>query len=142
SRGGAPTNKRPVDEPVAAIGAAKADIIGFQEPRLEPDPCPADSCPPRGESVAKAIAAALGFHYYDQIKTNDALWANAIISRYPIGAATSNDLGVAIDVGGRTVYAFNIHLNDSPYQPYQLLDIEYGKWPFTKTKAEAVKFPK
>jgi hypothetical protein len=68
------------------------------------------------------------------------LWANAILSRYPIGAATPNDLGVAIDVGGRTIYAFNIHLDDSPYQPYQVLGIEYGDWPFVKTEAEAVRF--
>src|SRR5215475_12255563 len=113
--GGGANDNKPVDETVAAIRAAKADIIGVQETRLESDPCTADSCPPRGESVAKAIAAALGFHYYDQTKTNDALWANAIISRYPNGAATSNDLGGATDVGGRTIYAFNIHLNDSPY---------------------------
>ena len=63
-----------------------------------------------------------------------------ILSRYPIGGATPNDLGVAIDVEGRTVYAFNIHLDDSPYQPYQLLGIEYGDWPFVTTEAEAVRF--
>ena len=137
--GGANANK-PVDETVAAIRATGADIVGIQETRLEADPCTADPCPPRGDSVAKAIAAALGFHYYDQTRTNDALWANAILSRYPIGAATPNDLGVAIDVDGRKVYAFNIHLPDAPYQPYQLLGIEYGNWPFIKTEAEAVRF--
>jgi endonuclease/exonuclease/phosphatase family metal-dependent hydrolase len=138
--GGGANEEKPVDETVAAIRAAGADIVGIQETRLEGDPCTADVCPPRGESVAKAIAAALGFHYYDQAKTNDALWANAILSRYPIGAATPNDLGVAIDVDGHTVYAFNIHLDDSPYQPYQLLSIEYGEWPFITTEAEAVRF--
>ncbi|MGE0213283.1 MAG: endonuclease/exonuclease/phosphatase family protein, partial [Parvibaculaceae bacterium] len=54
--------------------------------------------------------------------------------------ATPNDLGVPIDVNGRTVYAFNVHLDDSPYQPYQLLGIEYGAAPFIKTEAEAVRF--
>ena len=34
---------------------------------------------------------------------------------------------------------FNIHLDDSPYQPYQLLGIEYGPITFIKTEAEAVK---
>jgi endonuclease/exonuclease/phosphatase family metal-dependent hydrolase len=138
--GGGGNEGKPVDETVAAIRAAGADIVGIQETRLEIDPCTADACPPAGESVAKAIAEALGFHYYDQTKTNEALWANAIVSRYPIGAATPNDLGVAIDVDGRTVYAFNIHLDDSPYQPYQLLGIEYGAWPFITTEADAVRF--
>ena len=138
--GGGGNEQKPVDETVAVIKAAGADIIGIQETRLESDPCTADVCPPAGTSVAKAIATALGYHYYDQTKVNDALWANAIISRYPIGAATANDLGVAIDVAGRKVYAFNIHLDDSPYQPYQLLGIEYGAFPFIKTEAEAVKF--
>lgn len=138
--GGGANEDKPVDETVAVIKAAGADIIGVQETRLEGDPCTADACPPTGESVAEAIAGALGFNYYDQTKTNDALWANAILSRYPIGAATANDTGVAIDVDGRTVYAFNIHLDDAPYQPYQLLGIEYGDWPFIKTEAEAVRF--
>ena len=138
--GGGANDGKPVDETVAAIKAAGADIIGIQETRLESDPCEADYCPPAGESVAKAIADKLGFHHYDQTKENAALWANAIISRYPIGAATPNDTGVSIEVDGRTVYAFNIHLDDSPYQPYQLLDIEYGAAPFIKTEADAIKF--
>jgi endonuclease/exonuclease/phosphatase family metal-dependent hydrolase len=138
--GGGANEGKPIDETVAAIKAAGADIIGVQETRLEGEVCTADVCPPAGDSVAKAVAEALGFHYYDQTQENAALWANAIISRYPIGAATPHDLGVAIDVDGRTVYAFNIHLDDSPYQPYQLLDIEYGDFPFIKTEAEAVKF--
>lgn len=135
--GGANTGK-PVDETVAAIRAAGADIIGLQETRLESDPCTAESCPPTGESAARAVAEALGFYYYDQTQVNAAVWANAIISRYPIGAATKNDLGVAIDVAGRTVYAYNIHFTDFPYQPYQLLNIEYGNAPFLNTAEEAV----
>ena len=138
--GGGANEQKPVDETVAAIKAAGADIIGVQETRLESDPCTADVCPPAGDSVAKAIAEKLGYHYYDQTQVNDALWANAIISRYPIGQATPHDLGVPIDVDGRKVWAFNIHLDDSPYQPYQLLNIEYGAFPFIKTEAEAVKF--
>lgn len=136
--GGGANEGKPVDETVAAIRAAGADIIGVQETRLEADPCTAESCPATGSSVAREIADALGFYYYDQEQTNAALWANAIISRYPIGNATPNDLGVAIDVDGRTVYAFNIHLTDFPYQPYQLLGIEYGDAPYLATAAEAV----
>jgi len=136
--GGGANEQKPVDETVAVIKAAGADIIGIQETRLEGDPCTAESCPPAGESVAAKIAAALGYHHYDQTKANDALWANAVISRYPIGKATPNDLGVEIDVGGRKIHLFNIHLDDAPYQPYQLLNIEYGPYPYLKTADEAV----
>ena len=137
--GGGANQQKPVDETVAVIKAVNPDIIGIQETRLESDPCTADVCPAVGDSVAPKLAAALGYHYYDQAKQNDALWANAILSRYPIGKATPNDTGVEIMVDGRKVQVFNIHLDDSPYQPYQLLDIEYGDAPFLKTADEAVK---
>lgn len=136
--GGGQNAGKPVDETVAAIRAAGADIIGLQETKPEPDPCTAEACVPTGKSVAKEIAEKLGFFYYDQQKASPALWANAIISRYPIGSATPNDLGVAIDVKGRKVLAFNIHLTDFPYQPYQVLNIEYGSAPFLKTAEEAI----
>ena len=136
--GGGANEGKPVDETVAAIRAAGADIVGLQETRLEADPCTAEACPPAGPSVAAAIAAALGFFHHDQVATNDALWANAVISRYPILGATPNDLGVTIDVDGRKVALLNLHLDDSPYQPYQLLGIEYGPFPFLKTADEAV----
>jgi endonuclease/exonuclease/phosphatase family metal-dependent hydrolase len=136
--GGGANEQKDVSETAAAIRAAGADIIGIQETKPEPDVCDADDCVPTGQSVAKQLAEALGFHYYDQTKTNPALWANAIISRYPIGKPTDNDLGAEIDVNGRKVYAFNIHLTDFPYQPYQLLGIEYGPAPFLKTADEAV----
>lgn len=135
--GGGQNEGKGVEETVAAIKAARADIIGMQETRLESDPCTAESCPATGPSVAKAIAEQLGFYYYDQTQENVALWANAVISRYPIGKATEHDLGVPIDVNGTTVWAFNIHHDDEPYQPYQLLGIEYGPAPFIKTEAEA-----
>lgn len=127
-----------VEETVAAIKAVNPDIIGIQETMLEGENCTADACPPQGTSVAKAIADALGYYFVDQTATNDALWANAILSRFPIGPLTQNQLGAAIEIEGRTVYAFNIHLDDSPYQPYQLLDIAYGDFPFLKTEAEAI----
>lgn len=137
--GGGANEQKPVDETAAVIKAVGADIIGVQETRLEGDPCTAESCPAQGESVAAKLAAALGYHHYEQTKENGALWANAILSRYPIGKATPNDLGVEIDVDGRKVHVYNIHLDDAPYQPYQLLGIEYGPYPFLKTADEAVK---
>ncbi|MEJ8571487.1 endonuclease/exonuclease/phosphatase family protein [Microbaculum marinum] len=138
--GGGANEGKPVDETVAAIRAVGADIIAVQETRLEGHPCTADVCPAGGPSVTQAIAAALRYHYYEQTAENSALWANAVISRFPIVGATPNDLGVAINVYGRTVYAFNLHLDDSPYQPYQLLRIRYGKWPFITTEREAIHY--
>lgn len=138
--GGGQNEDKPVDQTVAAIEAVNPDVLGIQETRLEGPKCTARFCPPRGHSVAKELADALGYHYYQQRQTNDSLWANAILSRYPIGEPTANDLGVEIDVDGDSVYAFNIHLDDSPYQPYQLLDIPYGGAPFIDTEAEAIRF--
>ncbi len=134
--GGGGNESKGVEETVAVIKAANADIIGVQETMLEGETCTAEACPPLGTSVAKAIADSLGFFYYDQTQVNVALWANAVISRYPIGAASAHDLGVPIDVDGVTVWAFNIHHDDEPYQPYQLLGIEYGPAPFIKTEDE------
>ena len=136
--GGGGNEEKDVSETAAVIRKVGADVIGIQETRPEPDVCDADDCVPTGPSIARELARSLGFFYYEQSKTNPALWANAILSRYPIGKATDNDLGVAIDVDGRRVYAFNVHLTDYPYQPYQLLGIDYGPAPFLKTAEEAV----
>jgi endonuclease/exonuclease/phosphatase family metal-dependent hydrolase len=138
--GGGANEDLPVDDTVAAIEAADADIVGIQETRLEGPDCTARHCPPLGPSVAEEIAEALGFHVHEQTAENDALWANAILSRDPIVESTPNDLGVRIDAGGEAVWAFNIHLDDSPYQPYQLLDIPYGGAPFIDTEAQAIRF--
>ncbi|MBW8322562.1 MAG: endonuclease/exonuclease/phosphatase family protein [Arenimonas sp.] len=136
--GGGGNEEKDVSETANVIRKAGADVIGIQETRPEPDVCDADDCVPTGPSIARDLAKALGFFYYEQTKSNPALWANAILSRYPIGKATDNDLGVKIDIDGRTVYAFNIHLTDYPYQPYQLLGIDYGPAPFLKTAEEAI----
>ncbi len=138
--GGGANEGKGIEETVAAIKAAGADVVGLQETRLESDPCTAEHCPAVGESVAPALAQALGWHVVDQTGDNVALWANAVISRYPIGAQSPNGLGVPLDVNGRTVWLFNVHLDDEPYQPYQLLGIEYGPAPFITTEAEALKF--
>lgn len=136
--GGGQNAGKPVDETAAVIRAVGADIIGVQEVKPEPNPCTAESCVPTGPSIAKALAEKLGYHYLEQDAENPALWANAILSRYPIGAPTANKLGAPIDVEGRKVWAFNIHPADYPYQPYQLLNIEYGKEPSLKTADEAI----
>jgi len=130
--------QKPIDETVAAMKATGADIIGAQETVPEPDPCTADVCPASDNSRAEAIAKALGYYYHEFKHNTDNHWADAIFSRYPIGKETPNGVGVEIDVNGRKVVAYSMNLDDSPYQPYQLLNIEYGAAPFLKTAAEAV----
>jgi exonuclease III len=127
-----------IEETVAAIRAAGADIVGVQETRTEPETCTATDCAAAGESRARALAEALGWSFHDQTAESPALWANAVISRHPITGTSPGDLGVRLDVEGRSVWLFNIHLDDEPYQPYQILGIEYGPAPFIKTEAEAV----
>jgi exodeoxyribonuclease-3 len=136
--GGGANEGKPIDETVAAIRAAGADVVGVQETRLEGPDCTAEACPAQGPSVAAALAEALGYFVHEQTAANDALWANAILSRWPISDPTENDLGVTIDVDGTPVRVLNIHLDDAPYQPYQLLGIEYGPYPFLATAAEAI----
>ncbi len=138
--GGGANEDKPVDDTVAAIEAVDPDIVGIQETQLEGPDCTARSCPPLGKSVAPEIADALGYDYYEQEQANEALWSNAVLSRHEIGEPTANDLGVQIDVSGQDVYAFNIHLDDSPYQPYQLLDIPYGGAPFLDSEEQAIRF--
>lgn len=128
-----------VAETVAAIRAADADIVGLQEVRAEGSACEADDCPPGGPGVADAIAEALGYEFYVQRQENDALWANAILSRYPISKATKNDLGVVIKIGERRIAFFNIHLTDYPYQPYQLLGIPYGNSALLDSEQQAIR---
>lgn len=128
-----------IEETVAVIRAVNPDIVGLQETRAESVPCGAHDCPPAGPSAAPAIAAALGYEVYEQTADNEALWANAILSKYPISRATPNKLGVSIDVGGREVFAFNVHFTDFPYQPYQLLHIPYDDAPFLETEEQAMR---
>lgn len=138
--GGGANEGKDIADTLAVIRAAAPDIIGLQEVRTEGEVCEADACPPGDASVGPALAAALGWHYHEQTAENAALWANGILSRYPISGTAPDDLGVSLDVDGRTVWLFNVHLDDSPYQPYQLLGIPYGDAPFITTAAEAVAF--
>ena len=137
---GAGSNQgKTVDETVAVLRAADADIIGLQEVRAEADDCTADDCPASGpDDIAAQLADALGYHVYEQRGLNEALWANAILSRYPISDGIDDDLGAVLEVDGRRIAVINIHLTDYPYQPYQLLDIAYGDAPPLTTEYEAV----
>lgn len=128
---------KPIDETLAVLRAADADLVGLQETRAEGFACAASDCPPAQRSVAPALAAALGMQAHEQQGDENVVWANAILSRYPILGPTPNGLGVIVDVDGRRIAVFNIHATDFPYQPYQLLGIPYGDAPFLRTAAQA-----
>lgn len=130
-----------IDETVAVMKASGADIIAAVETVPEPDPCGegTDACLAGDASRAKDLAAASGYHYHEFKHNTEVHWADAILSRYPFGAETPNGTGVEINVNGRKVVAYAMNLNDAPYQPYQLLGIAYGNYPFLKTADEAVK---
>ncbi|MDX1379727.1 MAG: endonuclease/exonuclease/phosphatase family protein [Xanthomonadales bacterium] len=129
---------KPIDETVAVLRAADADLIGLQEMRAKSSTCTATDCPPGDRSVAGPLAAATGLQLHEQRGPEDVVWACAILSRFPIVAASPNGLGVVVDVAGRRLGVFNIHPTDYPYQPYQLLDIPYGEAPFLDTADAAV----
>lgn len=136
---GAGTNAgKSIDETVAVIRAANPDIIGLQEIRPESAGCTAENCPADPVSVAPQLAAALGYELLEQLEDNEVLWANAILSRYPILSATPGGLGARIDVNGREVLLFNIHATDYPYGPFQLLSIPYGQAAFLETPEQAI----
>lgn len=137
--GAGANEQKTIDETVAVIKASGADIIGVQETVPEPDPCTADVCAATDNSRAKDIAGALGYHYHEFEHNTDNHWADAVISRFPFGKETPNGVGVEIDMNGRKIVAYSMNLDDAPYQPYQLLNIEYGNSPFLKTADEAIK---
>jgi endonuclease/exonuclease/phosphatase family metal-dependent hydrolase len=133
--------EKSIDETVAVMKASGADIISAQETVPEPNPCTAETCQAEdNKSRAADIAKALGYNFHEFKHNNENHWADAVFSKYPIGKETPNGVGVEIDVNGKKVVAYSMNLDDAPYQPYQLLDIEYDKSPFIKTEAEAIKF--
>jgi exodeoxyribonuclease-3 len=126
-----------IDATLAVIRRINPDVIGLQEVRREAVPC-TSICPPDGPSVAGDIAAALGYYVYEQQQENEALWANAILSKYPVTRSTENDLGVVLAVGDREIALLNIHLTDYPYQPYQAMEVPYNDAPLLHSEDELI----
>jgi len=136
---GAGSNEgRSIADTVAVIRRINPDVVGLQEERAESQNCTEADCPPIGSGRAAEIARSLGHYVYVQKQENEALWANAIISRYPIASTTPNELGVVLQIGERRIGVFNIHATDFPYQPYQALGITYGDAPFLQIERELV----
>lgn len=117
---------RPLGRSIETIRAAGADIVGLQETHgLERDGVRPDHGP--------RIAEALGWHYLDQGGRV------GIASRHPIVGATPRKWGAAIELeDGERIFVFNAHLPAAPYQPYQLLRIDYHDAPFLETEEELV----
>jgi len=131
---------------VKVMQASNADIIAVSEVRRETGNYPYG--PRRTGSIAPDLAAALGYEYFDQsdyyeddlARTDDhpAIWANAILSRYPIVATSPSGLSATIDVDGRLVQVFSLNLDWKPYVPYQLVGIDYYGYPTIHTEEEAL----
>jgi endonuclease/exonuclease/phosphatase family metal-dependent hydrolase len=84
---------------VEAIKAAKADIVGLQEP----------------DGTARAIATALGWPYVDERRH--------IISHYPLFDPPGDPLYVWVEpVPGRIVAVANVHMPATPYGPEAVRD--------------------
>lgn len=129
---------KPTSETVAALRALNADILALQEIRSESDSCVAGECNPGGPDLAQGLAEALGYSVFIQTEQNEALWANAILSRYPIVSELPYDFGAIINVRGDEIAVLNVHLLDYPYQPYQLTRIDYGNAPFLDSEDAAI----
>lgn len=117
----------PLEHTAEVIRAAKADIVGIQEGLGQERP---DGSKPNN---AKKIAEMLGWNYLDQGHSR------AIMTRYEIVGHTKGRQGAEIKLpSGQSIHLFNVHLNHAPYQPYQLLKIEYADAPFLDTAEELV----
>jgi len=118
---------QPLEQTARVIREARADIVGLQEGygRERED----GSRPNRGAE----LAALLEWNYADQ---GD---GRAILSRHEMVGLSKRKHGATVRLpDGRNLHVFNVHLSAAPYQPYQLLKIEYGDAPFLSTAEELV----
>jgi endonuclease/exonuclease/phosphatase family metal-dependent hydrolase len=124
---GGEEGKKPLEQTVKVIQAAKADLIGLQETAgLERDGKRPDN--------AQRIATMLGWNYLDQGG------GTGVISRHKLIGHTPKKLGVRVELpSGRRIWLFNVHFAHAPYQPYQLLKIPYADAPFIENPEQAVR---
>ncbi len=106
-----------IEQTAQVIRASQADLVGIQE----------------AKASGPKLAELTGMSLFDQ-------GGGVILSRFKIIEESPQKYGVKVDVPGRgPVWMFNAHLPASPYQPYQLAKIPYGKEnPFIETAAEAI----
>ncbi|MEM7476867.1 MAG: endonuclease/exonuclease/phosphatase family protein [Planctomycetota bacterium] len=114
---------QPIEQSAQAIRSAKADVVGLQETNVG------------SQNNGAKLAEILGWHYLDQGGRT------GILSKFPILEPSKNKWGAKIDLPGKTdLMMFNIHLAPAPYQPYQLLEIPYGSYPFIKSEKETIEW--
>jgi exodeoxyribonuclease III len=114
----------PLEQTAEVIRAAGADIVGLQE-SFTPGPDRRDN----GERLAQM----LGWHYLNH------RGSTSVLSRFPIVGATPERWGVVLELEtGLRAFLFNVHLPAAPYQPYQLLGMEYFGGRFIHTEEEAI----
>jgi endonuclease/exonuclease/phosphatase family metal-dependent hydrolase len=106
-----------------AIRESKADVVGLQE---------------IGRNLQK-LAELLKWNRSSQ-GWSGIVTRFEIVKEYRCGKNTGG-IRVRTD-SGREVLVFNAYFSPGPYQPYQLLNIPYGKAPFIKTEEEAIAFAK
>jgi exodeoxyribonuclease III len=135
--GGGLHRGKPLEDTVAAIRATGADIIGLQEVHDLGGGCASQSCADHNPGLACRIARALDYYCHEQAAP-EMHGLNAVLSRFPITGQTTSGLGVRIALGEHEVTLFNLHLDDAPYQPYQLVRIAYADAPFLSTQEHAV----
>lgn len=118
--------RMPLERSAEVIRASGADIVGIQEANGE-------KIGPVAPDLSRALARMLGWEHTVQGGSK------TILSRYPIVGMTPNRHGAQIRLpGGLSIFFFNVHLYHAPYQPYQLLGIEYNDAPFLETAAELI----
>lgn len=137
------------EKTIEVIKASQADIACLNEVKADVEQ-PDGSWQPDGPSVANKIASALNFNVFDQssfyaedaARTNNhpALWADSIISRFPIEGGTPSGYGAQINVNGQKVHVFCLNMDYKPYPAYQINNIEYEGYPFIKTEKEAIHY--
>lgn len=100
-----------------ALRLADADIICLQEQ----------------SGKGEEYAAGLGYRILVQGGST------AILTRHEIVGESERKWGAKIRLpSGREVWAFNVHFPAAPYQPYQLVGIEYHGGRFVSTEADAI----
>jgi exodeoxyribonuclease III len=114
----------PLEQTAEVIRAAGADIVGLQE---------SFTGGPDRRDNGERLAEMLGWHYLNQ------RGSTSVLSRFPIEGVTPEGWGVVLELEpGRRAFLFNAHLPAAPYQPYQLLGMEYFGGRFIHTEEEAI----
>ncbi len=132
------------DHVVKVIKESGADIIAISDARPEGDNGP------EGESIARKLADALGFYVFDQsnyykadlkrTKNHPAIYANAVLSRFPIVNFSGRGYGAAVEINNKPVWVYSLNFDYKPYPPYQINGIVYENYPKIKTAEQAIKY--